>query len=102
MKHKYGEASAKQVRDNEGNIIDQIFKLLPYKEQGQEDLDYYFTTLLFRIAGMNELLNKPSELITVLSLLEAARVEEDLKLYRKAVLDSCALMNQLQERAGDV
>ncbi len=101
MKHKYGKASKKQVMDNETDLINQIYKLLPYKENNFKDLDYYFSTLLFRISGMSELFNKPSELITVLSLLESARNEEDFRLYRKAVLDSCSLIKELQERTGE-
>lgn len=102
MKHKYGEFSDSQTVDNETDLINQIFKLLPYKESEYVDLDYYFTTLLFRIAGLNSLLGEPSELVTVMSLLESARTEDNFKLYRKAVLDSCSLMKELNSKVGDV
>lgn len=101
MKIKYGTASNKQIKDNEVNLVDQIFKLLPYKENNYQDLDYYFSTLLFRITGLNKILGEPSELITVLSLLESARTETDFKLYRKAILDSCAIMTELVDKVGD-
>lgn len=98
---KYGYAPDKQVHSNESDVVNQIYRLLLAKENHNPNLDYMFTTLLFRIHGMNELLLEPSELITVLSLLESARNETDFQLFRKAILDSCNIMSHLIAKAGD-
>lgn len=94
----YGEISDKSITENFNDLIGQTFKLLPYKESNNEDLDYYFHTLLFRLTGMAQVLYSCPELITVISILEAARTETDFKLYRKAVLDSCSILKRLQEK----
>lgn len=98
MDTAYGEISDCTIVQNFNDLIGQIFKLLPYKESDNEDLDYYFHTLLFRLTGLSQVLYSCPELVTVISILEAARTETDFKLYRKAVLDSCSILKKLQEK----
>lgn len=101
MTYKYGIAPVTQFQDNEYDLINQIWKILPYKENNYEDIDTYITSLLFRISGLNELLYNPPELITVMSLLETVRTESEHKMYRKAILDCCNIIKRLQESQGD-
>lgn len=100
----YGDIPKEYVYQNIDDLIGQIFKLLPYKEENNECLDYLFTTLLFRISGLVKLFKNTPELLTVMSLLESARTESRFYLYRKAILDSCSLMKKIQEEldAGSV
>lgn len=93
----YGTVPIKSLRNNYSDIINQIYKLLPLKENNNSDIDYYFSTLLFRIRGMSNLFPNEPRWITILALIEAARHENDFKLYRKAVLDSCSLIKKMGE-----
>ena len=61
-----------------------------------------FKGLLLKIGGMNELLMNQPELVTVLSLLQAAMIEYnspefDFQTYRKLILDAGAEVNKLKE-----
>lgn len=94
----YGDISEELISSNLNDLIGQIFKLLPYKESNNENLNYHFSTLLFRLSGLTQVLNSTPELITVISILEAARTETDFKLYRKAVLDSCSILKKIRVR----
>lgn len=97
----YGEISNQMIHANTNDLVGQIFKLLPYKEENDDRLDYHFTTLLFRIGGMSKVFNGCPELITVISLLENARHESDFSLYRKAVLDSCSIIKSIQDQLNE-
>lgn len=75
-----------------------IYKLLPYKEEGYECLDGYFESVLQRLNGFNIIAGLRPEIITIMSLVEHARQEKDMRLYRKAVLDACGLVASIKER----
>ena len=101
MHYKYRELCQKQIREEKKVLRNAIFKLLPYKEQNYEHLDRYFTALMFRINGLNQLFYEQAEIITLLSILEAARTEEDFDLYRKAIFDACDVVKKLKEVDDD-
>lgn len=101
METKYGTIPYSQLLQNSEDLINRIFSLLPKKEKGYPNLQYEITSLLFRINGMNKLLNQPPELFTVMCLLEAAKDEPDFHLYRKAILDSCSIIHNFVDRPGD-
>lgn len=99
MEYLYGEFSREQFEKQRKSLHDAMFWLLLYKdpttcEQYKDvDFSYYFDSLMGRIGGLNELLRRPPELITLLSYLEAAYLESqktpfNYKLYRKFVLDA--------------
>ena len=91
-KSKYGTLPKEALASNYSDVINQIYKLLPMKENNSSDLSYHFSTLLFRIRGLSSLFPKESRWITIMALLEAASTQQDLKLYRKAILDSCSIV----------
>lgn len=98
---KHGKFSLKQINQFSENLIGQVFSLLPKKESGYENLDHEIDSIILKIKGLNRMLNMPPELITVICLLEAARDESDFQMYRKAILDSCAIIRLLVSRLGD-
>lgn len=98
METKYGDLPDELIISNVSDLINQIFKLLPYKEQNNVYLNYHFDTLLFRVSGMAKVLPQYPEWITVLSLLEAAKTESNMSLYRKAILDCCSIIKRIQEK----
>lgn len=97
MNYKYGSFSAEQIHAEKEQLKKSIFILLPYKETEYELLDKYFDSLLFRISGLNELFMYQPEVITLMSLLEAARHETSFVKYRKAILDATALVDSIRE-----
>lgn len=100
--HKYGEFADMQISDITKYLRKRIFFLLLYAEDMESktnfpnvDLKRANTSLLWRISGLNELLGKPKELVTVLSLLEEANntidnQNFDFAKYRKLILDAGA------------
>ena len=97
MQYKYGELPSNQKQKKKEHLKKAIFILLPYKETEYELLDKYFDTLLFRISGLNDLFMHQPEIITLMSLLEAARNETNFTKYRKAILDATALVDAIKE-----
>ena len=99
MKYKYGEFTQNQIALTKAKIRKQIFFLLlivdPDTKAQYEGTDPIaaIENLQWFIAGFNELLNHPQELVTIASLLSAALIEytsPDFTFgkYRKFVLDA--------------
>lgn len=97
----YGVIPEEPVSSNLDDLISQVFKLLPYKENENSLLENHFSSLLYRLTGLSELFPDFPELITVISVLEAARTQDNDRLYRKAVLDSCAILKKLQAKLDE-
>lgn len=102
MRHLYGTFSPTQIQEQKKSLHNSVHWLLIYKEENYEHLDAYFESLLMRIGGLNEILLEPPELVTLLSLLQAARNEAfkdnfEFKKYRKLILDSHSLIDKIKE-----
>ena len=108
MTHKYGEFSRYQISEIIQALRKQIFFMLLYvdpetnEEYKDVNIDNAFVNLLYKIGGLNSVLCEPPELVTVISLLEAARIEYgkdnfNFKIYRKLVLDSGAEILKIKE-----
>lgn len=109
MVHKYGEFSKYQISETLHFLRKQIFFLLIYvdkrtnAEYKDVDVDKAFTHLLYKLGGLNSVLCEPPQLVTVISLLEAARIEYskengfDFRIYKKLVLDAGAEIEKIKE-----
>ena len=93
----YSEAPPQQIAAEKEYLTSAIYKLLPYKESSYEYLDNYFESVLQRLIGFNRISGFQPELITIMSLLEYARQENDYSKYRKAILDACGLVGLIRE-----
>ena len=93
----YSEAPPNQIAAEKEYFVSAIFKLLPYKQDNYEYLDNYFESVLQRLIGFNKISGLQPEIITIISLLEYARGENDFSKYRKAVLDACAMVGRIRE-----
>ena len=102
MIYKYGTLPASQIHEEKIRLQGAIYKLLPYKEDSYEFLDSYFISLQQRLGGLNHLLGEQANILTLMTILEAARYEDDFKQYRKAILDACALVDKIEEGDSDV
>lgn len=106
MQNKYGYFNEEQMEKYKVNLHKDLFWLLLYKdpktkdEYSNVDFNKYFDGLMRKIAGLNELLFYPTEIVLIMSLLEAALIEsqkEDFnyKIYRKLVLDAHAEIDKI-------
>lgn len=95
VKSDYGLFSEQQLHDNYENIGKQVFSCLIKRERCDLDLNDYIDNLMHRIGGLNSILGEKPELITVLSLLETSKDELCFRVFRKNILDACALMYKL-------
>ena len=102
MRFKYGTLPSYQIHAEKERLQGAIYKLLPYKEDNYELLDKYFVTLLQRVSGLNKLFMEQPQIITLMSILEAARYESDFSKYRKCILDACSLVEEIEEGCTDV
>lgn len=102
MIYKYGTLPSSQIHKEKIRLQGAIYKLLPYKEEGYEFLDAYFISLQQRICGLNLLFGAQAKILTLMSLLESARYETDFLRYRKAILDACSLVEEIEEGDSDV
>ena len=93
----YIEVPPCQIAAEKKYITSAIYKLLPYKESSYEHLDNYFESVLQRLVGFNKISGNQPEVITIISLIEYARQENDFKKYRKAILDACGLVEFIKE-----
>ena len=102
MVYKYGNLPSSQIHEEKIRLQGAIYKLLPYKEDNYELLDKYFVSIQQRINGLNILFGEQAKIITLMSILEHARYEDDFKEYRKAILDACALVDEIEEGDSDI
>ena len=93
----YAEVPPSQIAAEKQYLISAIFKLLPYKQENYEYLNHYFESVLQRLIGFNKISGFQPEVITIMSLLEYARGENDFSKYRKAILDACGLVELIKE-----
>ncbi len=93
----YTEVPPCQIAAEKKYLLSAIYKLLPYKESAYENLDNYFESVIQRLFGFNKLSGYQPEVVTIISLVEYARQEDDFKKYRKAILDACGLVELIKE-----
>lgn len=108
MRHLYGEFTQNQIAKTKKSLRGSIFFLLlcvdreTAHEYENVDVNKCFEGLLLKLGGMNQLLMEPPELVTVMSLLQAAMIEYnspefDFRTYRKLILDAGAEVDKLKE-----
>ena len=110
MKTIYGHFDDKQFEDYKVKLHTDLFWLLLYKDPKTKDefnidFDKYFINLMLRIDGLNKILNYPVEIITIMSLLQAAWDQShqdedfDYQSYRKLILDAHHEVDKINSRS---
>lgn len=100
-KTKYGVVFSKEQLKGECEFLHkEIHRLLYSEEEKDPQIINYFDKLQRELAGMNELLLCRPELVTLMSLLEAARLEVqkpdfDHSVYRNIIFDSHSVLDRL-------
>lgn len=106
VEYKYGEFSDRQFDEFKTKLHKDVFWLLLFKDPeladqfGHVDFDKYYNGLIRKIAGLNDILGNPAEVVELISMLEAAYKETtndclDFLIYRKLVLDAHKLIDKI-------
>ena len=89
------------IEANLKRITDQIYKLLPNREEGI-DWETPLTTIMEELAGMDRLLLDEHEILfCLLSKLEGLFMlinEDDFFLFRRTIFECLSLMNSLKQK----
>ena len=112
METLYGHFNEKQIEEFKVKLHKELFWLLLYKDPKTKEqytnvnYDKYFTGLMKKIDGLNELLFYPVEIVSIMSLLQAAYKESkkfifDYQTYRKLILDAHSLIDRIYND-GDI
>lgn len=107
-KYKYGVFKDTQVEKYKRIMRKSIFFLLlcvdPATKDEYENIDVNktFDDILYKLSGFNELLFYPVEMVSIISLIEMARIEFnksdfDFSVYRKLILDAGAEVLKIKE-----
>lgn len=108
MQHLYGNFSEQQIKEYKIKMHKEMFWLLLYKDPETKDqfkntnYEKYFIGLMKKLDGLNTLLLCPVEVVSILSLLQAAynetkKEEFDYQSYRKLILDAHSLVDKIPE-----
>jgi len=102
MKYKYGVLPDEQFEAYKKRIHSLVHWLLIYAEEENPILDGYFDKVQYKLNGLNELLNYPTQMIEIMNLIESARIEykkenHNYKVYRKIILDAHELIDDIVE-----
>ena len=99
METKYDcEFKAEDVKRNVQRLTNQLWKLIPMREHG-EDWIKQLDTVCIEIAGMNSLIEeKTSQFLQLICKLEGLKAYEDInfEVYRKTVFESINLLQGLK------
>lgn len=94
------EIEENAIKANLKRITNQIYKLLPNREEGI-DWETPLTTIMEELAGMNRLFTDQQEsLFSILCKLEGLFTltdEKDFFLYRRTIFECLSLMNSIMQ-----
>lgn len=107
MNTLYGTIKDDTLEKYKDKLHSKIFWLLLYKDPKTKDeftyVDYdkYFVGLMKELTGFADILQDPSQMVELLSVLQAAYNESkqtpfDYKEYRKFVLDAHAILDRME------
>lgn len=98
------EVSNLAIENNFKRLINQIYKLLPNREEGI-DWEKPLSTILEELAGMDRLLIDQHEIFfCLLSKLEGLFVltkEEDFMLFRRTIFECLSLLSEIKKLCLD-
>ena len=98
MKTKYDfEFSNDIIHQNTIRLINQLWKLIPMRENG-ENWKKQLITVINEIAGLKEIFLSDPLFLQILSKLEGLQVvESEFEDYRKAVFESISLLQEFSK-----
>lgn len=95
METKYGfDVSNEIVLANKRRLINQLWKVLPMNENG-EDWKKQLQTVIDEMVGLNKIFKEELNFLILLSKLEALFEIEDFLDFRKTIFESINLLSEL-------
>ena len=91
------------VKQNMDRITNQLFKLLPLREEGN-DWKTSLSSLKVDLFGLSEILSCQLDFFQLLCKVESLsslESEEDFLMFRKLIFDCLGLMNELKDQCQD-
>lgn len=93
---KYGINISDENYDlNLKRLTNQIYKLLPMREENQ-DWKKFLETVMLEIGGLNELVGTTVNFLPLLSKLESLYDIEDFIVYRKTIFECLGLIDKVK------
>ena len=89
----------KAISDNLDRLTNQIFKLLPSREEGG-DWKPPLQNLILEVAGMSRLLNNHTNLFSLLCKMESLLTltdDDDFLDFRKLIFECLSICNEIKE-----
>ena len=97
---KYGlDFDESEVKKNIDKITNQIFKLLPNREE-KGDWKTPLENIILELVGMDSLLGHNATFFSLLCKLEALLTlteEDDFLMFRKTIFECLSIMNRLKD-----
>lgn len=102
MDYKYGVYPSTQFSEYKKRLHNLVHWLLIYAEEDDPNLNNYFAKVQYKLDGLNELINYPSQLVEIMNLIESAKIEYNKEnynhaIYRKTILDVHELIDRIPE-----
>jgi CTP:phosphocholine cytidylyltransferase-like protein len=79
-------------------LVDKIFKLLPLREEKNENLHKYHESIMVELVGFADLfveIKNKSEFVSMMASLEGLMKIEDMSLYRRKVFECINLCKKV-------
>ena len=95
MDTKYGvEFSREEVKKEVVRLTNQLWKLIPMRENGEE-WEKQLVTVILDIAGKTEIFGASENLLQLLSKLEGLQLKQvEFSIYRKTIFECINLLNE--------
>lgn len=93
------EIDDKVIASNLNRLCNQIYRLLPMREEG-EDWIKPLETSLIEIIGLNDLLGQIPDFVTLISKMQGMyKIKDDMEfmLFRRTVFECCGLVTKLKK-----
>lgn len=88
--------SDESVEKNILRLINQMWKLIPMKEN-EEDWEKQLQTVILQVVGFAEIFNQDPKYLELLAKLEGLRISKvDFQIYRKSVFESISLLQGIK------
>lgn len=86
--------SNENIRTDMSRLINQIWKLLPMREN-QEDWQRQLSSVILELRGLHELFGGQLNFLILITKLLGLRDEEDFMTYRVSVFSAISLLTEL-------
>lgn len=93
------EVKKEDIIENLNRMTNQIFKLLPLREE-YGDWKAPLETLIIELRGLTSLFDNQKDLFSLLCKMEGMRTldhEEDFLLFRKTIFECLGIINKVKE-----